>query len=81
MKSKRSRKSDIPRLLGIGHDSDGHRRVTKADSIVVVGGTKETHEQLQEQAIRINEEAAKRGRDISQMSFNEVQDIVERVVH
>ena len=42
-------------MLGIGLDSDGHKRITKGENFALVGGTKETHEVMTETAMKINE--------------------------
>ena len=44
-------------MLGLGLDSDGHKRITKGDNFTLVGGTKDTHEQMTEKAMKINGEA------------------------
>ncbi len=81
MKSKRGKKNEAPKLIGEAFDAqDGHKRMTKADSIVIVGGSKETHEEMQEQAIRMNEEASKRGKDFAELSSRELNDVVIKVL-
>ena len=42
-------------LLGVGLDSDGHKRITKGDNFAMVGGTEETHDGMVEKAVKINE--------------------------
>lgn len=67
-------------LVGIGHDcEDGQTRVTKGEGVSIIGGSKETHEKLQEHAIKFGEEAAKRGKTIEQCSHQELHDIVHEV--
>ena len=42
-------------MLGIGLDNkDGHKRITKGDNFMLVGGSEETHERMTETAIKIN---------------------------
>ena len=48
-------------LVGVGLDSDGHKRVTTGDNFALVGGSKETHEQMTEKAIKINEKLKAKG--------------------
>jgi len=48
-------------MLGIGLDSDGHKRLTRGDNFALVGGSEETHEQMTEKAIKINEKLKSRG--------------------
>ena len=43
-------------LLGMGLDcKDGHVRVTKGKNFALLGGSEETHSQMQEKAIKLNE--------------------------
>ena len=63
-------------LLGLGLDAkDGHVRVTKGENYRLVGGSKETHEFMQEKAIKINEELHKRGKAMEEISGEEFIDI------
>ena len=50
-------------LLGVGLDSDGHKRLTTGPNFALVGGTEGTHEQMTEQAIKINEKLKARGKN------------------
>lgn len=66
-------------LLGVGLDSDGHKRVTKGDNFALVGGSKDTHEQMTEKAIKINEKLKARGKQLEQVSREEFEDIAHEV--
>ena len=64
MSRKRRPASAAPEVvgfLGIGLDSDGHRRVTQADHFLLVGGSAETHERMQETVIKFEEALDKSG--------------------
>lgn len=64
-------------LLGLGLDNtDGHTRITRSDDTVLLGGSEETHERMQEHAIRIGEELERRGKALEECSMDEVSDIV-----
>jgi len=66
-------------LLGVGLDGDGHRRVTRGGEFLLVGGSQETHEQMQERAIRFSEELQRRGRRMADIdSLDELRDIADR---
>jgi hypothetical protein len=75
-KPKRVRKAV---LLGVGLDSDGHKRVTKGDNFLLAGGSQETHEEMTEKAIKINEHLAKKGKELHQVSYEEFDDIAHTV--
>ncbi len=66
-------------LLGLGLDSDGHKRVTKGDNFLLVGGSQNTHEQMTEQALKINEKLKARGKQLETVSHEEFSDIAQEV--
>ena len=53
-------------MVGVGLDSDGHKRVTAGENFVLAGGTQETHEDMTEKAIKINEKLRQRGKHLGQ---------------
>jgi hypothetical protein len=75
-KPKRSRKAV---MLGVGLDSDGHKRVTKGDNFLLAGGSKDTHEAMTEKAIKINEKLSARGKRLENVSREEFEDIAHEV--
>lgn len=66
-------------LLGVGLDSDGHRRVTTGKNFALVGGTQETHDAMTEKAIKINEKLSRRGKELHEVSREEFNDIAHEV--
>ncbi|HTI73235.1 MAG TPA: hypothetical protein VMF06_24895 [Candidatus Limnocylindria bacterium] len=66
-------------LLGVGLDSDGHKRVTQGSNFALVGGTKETHEEMTEKAIKINEKLKQRGKTLESVERKEFEDIAGEV--
>ena len=66
-------------LLGVGLDSDGHKRVTQGPNFALVGGSKDTHEQMTEKAIKINEKLKSRGKQLGEVSREEFDDIAHEV--
>jgi hypothetical protein len=67
------------RMLGVGLDSDGHKRITKGENFTLVGGTQDTHEQMTEKAIKINEKLKARGKRLEEVSREEFTDIAQEV--
>jgi hypothetical protein len=62
-------------LLAVGLDGeDGHKRITRTDDFLLVGGSAETHERMQETAIRFEEELDRRGKSLAEMEIAEVID-------
>jgi hypothetical protein len=66
-------------LLGVGLDSDGHKRLTTGPNFALVGGTEDTHEQMTEKAIKINEKLKARGQKLETVSHEEFDDIANEV--
>lgn len=66
-------------LLGVGLDSDGHKRVTQGPNFALVGGSKDTHEQMTEKAIKINEKLKARGKQLDEVGREEFDDIAHEV--
>ena len=66
-------------MLGVGLDSDGHKRITKGENFALVGGTEETHEKMTETAVKINEKINSRGKRLEEVSHEEFDDIAHDV--
>ena len=66
-------------MLGLGLDGDGHKRLTRGDNFVLMGGTEETHDVMTEKAIKINEKLAARGKQLEDVSKQEFEDIAHAV--
>jgi hypothetical protein len=79
--AKASKKNKSPKaiILGIGLDSDGHKRITTGPNFTLVGGKQETHEAMTEKAIKINEKLAKKGKSLEEVSREEFDDIAHEV--
>ena len=66
-------------MLGVGLDSDGHKRLTTGPNFALVGGTEETHEVMTEKAVKINEKLKARGKQLEEVSRDEFDDIAHEV--
>ncbi len=70
---ERRKKRQVVGFLGVGLDhSDGEHRITRADHFFLVGGSQETHERMQDTAIRFNESLANRGQPLQDTPFEVV---------
>ena len=74
---KRRKKTAL--MLGIGVDSDGHKRLTTGSNFALIGGTEETHEAMTEKAIKINERLASKGKRLEDVTREEFEEIAESV--
>jgi hypothetical protein len=77
--SDKSKKKRRAALLGLGLDSDGHKRITTGENFALFGGTQETHEVMTEKAIKINEKLKARGKHLETLSHEEFDDIAHEV--
>ena len=67
-------------LLGLGLDNkDGQKRVTKGKNFLLAGGSRDTHELMQEKAIKFNEELDKRKKRLEDIESDEFFDIADRI--
>ena len=76
-KNKKARRKAI--MLGVGLDSDGHKRVTTGHNFALLGGSEETHEAMTEKVIKINEKLSAKGKQLENVSHEEFDDIAESV--
>ena len=66
-------------MLGLGLDSDGHKRLTTGQNFVLVGGSEETHATMTEKVIKINEKLASKGKQLEDVSHEEMDDIAQSI--
>jgi hypothetical protein len=66
-------------MLGLGLDSDGHKRLTTGPNFVLMGGSEETHEVMTEKVIKINEKLASHGKQLEDVCPTEFEDIAQSV--
>ena len=66
-------------MVGIGLDSDGHKRLTTGKNFALIGGSQETHEAMTEKAVKLNEKLAQRGKELHEVSRQEFDDIAHEV--
>ena len=65
-------------LVGIATDAaDGHTRITRGDGMHLQGGSEDTHTILQEIGIKVQEQAASKGKRLPQCDLRELRDFVE----
>jgi hypothetical protein len=76
----RGRKKTEPKvaaLLGVGLDGeDGHRRITHAEEVLLVGGSEETHQRMQETIIKVGEALERRGKCLRDTTGPELADLI-----
>lgn len=67
-------------LLGLGFDcKDGIWRVTRGKNFHLYGGSEETHDEMQEKAIKMNEHLEKKKKTLDTVSMEEFMEIADRI--
>jgi hypothetical protein len=68
-------------MLGVGLDNqDGHQRVTRGDEFLLLGGSEETHERMQDVALRLTESLRERGKRLCDAEPREVLDLLQQAL-
>ena len=69
-------------LLGVGLDNQDEEetRLTKGENYLLVGGSKQTHEIMQETAVRVNEQLEKKGKRLADLEPEEFRDVMAEAV-
>ncbi len=71
-----NREDRVEGVLGVGLDGeDGHHRITKGEDFVLLGGSSETHERLQELVLRMRDTLKKRGKRFGDLSRDEFEEL------
>jgi hypothetical protein len=80
-RKKKPSEPEVVGFLGVGLDNkDGHQRVTRSDHFVLVGGSEETHERMQDTAIRFDDELKQRGKTLRETSAREILELLARAL-
>lgn len=69
------KKPEVVGFLGVGLDNDGEQRLTRSDHFILVGGSKATHERMQDTAIKVDEGLRRRGKALPETSLEELLEI------
>jgi hypothetical protein len=75
-KSKKS-ESQVVGFIVVGLDNkDGHRRITRSEEFLLIGGSSDTHERMQDTAIRFGEALRNKGKTLGETSPEEAVDLL-----
>jgi hypothetical protein len=73
---KKTKRKRYGGLIGLGLDgADGHKRITKGDDFLLVGGSQETHDRMTGMVLRMRERLLRKGKSFSQMTPTEFEDL------
>ena len=66
-------------IVGVGLDNeDGETRVTQNEDVLLVGGSEETHERLQDVSIKFNDSLKERGKRVQDAEIKEIIDLIHK---
>ncbi len=66
-------------MFGVGLDNtDGHQRITRSEEFLLLGGSQETHQHMQDMAIRFGAWLRERGQRLQDASVDEVVDLLHK---
>ena len=74
----KAKTEEVVGLIGVGFDNaDGHQRITKGEEFVLVGGSEDTHERMQDVAIHVTESLKTKGKRLQDAEIQELLDLVQ----
>lgn len=75
--SRRIKKRRVAGLLGLAFDADdGHTRITRGKNFFLAGGSEETHGHMRETVVKVNEKLDQRGKQLADVSVQELCDLL-----
>lgn len=79
-KSKANKKQVVG-LVGVGLDNkDEHKRITRTEEFLLIGGSEETHGKMQDVAIYFSESLKDEGKRLEDATVDEVVDLLHKAV-
>jgi hypothetical protein len=78
-KSPKKPEAQVLGFVGVGLDNkDGHRRITQSEDFLIVGGSAETHERMQDTAIRFEQNLRDKGKTLRETEPEEAIDLLRQ---
>ncbi len=65
-------------FFGVGLDGDGEHRITRTEHFLLVGGSENTHEHMQDAAVKFNEALNRHGQPLQQLPVKEVVELLRK---
>jgi hypothetical protein len=76
-KKKGQKEQRVVGFVGVGLDNqDGHQRLTKSEHFFLIGGSAQTHERMQDTAIRFADALRRSGKALEETPVDEVIDLM-----
>ena len=78
-KKKKRKPSNLVGFIGVGLDNqDGEKRLTCSDTFVLLGGSHDTHERMQDVAVKVTKVLRDRGQTLPDTPLEEVIEILHK---
>ena len=78
-RKKVEKRKEVLGFLGVGLDNDdGHQRITRSEEFLLVGGSEQTHEHMQDIAIRFEESLKRLGKRLRETEPDEVIELLNK---
>jgi hypothetical protein len=72
---------EIVGFLGVGLDNeDEHKRITQSEHFVLVGGSSETHERMQDTVVRFEEALKRTGKPLRETPAEKAVDLLREAM-
>jgi hypothetical protein len=76
-RERKRKEPEVLGFLGVGLDNpDGQQRISKSEHFLIVGGSEETHERMQDTALRFDASLKERGKPLTETSPEEALDLL-----
>jgi hypothetical protein len=78
---KKKQEPEVIGFIGVGLDNrDGHHRLTRTENFILVGGSQETHERMQDVSIHFNESLEQRGKRLKDAGTDEFVELMRKAI-
>jgi hypothetical protein len=78
-RKKGEKRKEVLGFLGVGLDNDdGHQRITRSEEFLLVGGSEQTHEHMQDIAIRFEESLKQLGKRLRDAEPDELIELLNK---
>jgi hypothetical protein len=78
---KKTAGQEVVGFLGVGLDSrDEHKRITQSEHFVLLGGSSETHERMQDTVMRFEEALKRTGKPLCETPADSAADLLREAM-
>jgi hypothetical protein len=79
--SKRTEGAEVVGFVGVGlNNQDEHKRITQSEHFVLLGGSEETHERMQDTVLRFEEALKRTGKPLSETPPEKAVDLLREAM-